>query len=60
MLPFIICLLIKKSKEGHILCRLAHNGLKNFFEAISYSYAPAFRMVTPATKFISLLTDDKY
>ena len=28
MLPFIICLLIKKSKEGHILCRLVHNGLK--------------------------------
>ena len=31
MLPFIICLLIKKSKEGHILCRLVHNGLKIFF-----------------------------
>ena len=28
MLAFIICLLIKKSKEGHILCRLVHNGLK--------------------------------
>ena len=32
MLPFIICLLIKKSKEGHILCRLVHNGLKIFLK----------------------------